>query len=125
MYIIYQPQDDNFRRNVWFDVNDFNSGDENKLDWFSTKENRPNAVELGRYNISLLLNEGKYEKVCYVTAHTLSQVFEMTNLWNDERRVRKVHPRCMSTSVGDIIHKTYGKNGEWYMVNSAGFIRLA
>jgi len=57
-----------------------------------------------------------------VEADSLDEVFELTNLWNDESRVSRIRERAHSTSVGDIICNI--ETGEYFMVNNFGFEKI-
>ena len=51
-----------------------------------------------------------------VDSDDLDEVFELTNIWSDENKVKKIR-RGHSTSVGDI----FVKEGRFHLVKSFGF----
>lgn len=60
-----------------------------------------------------------YKHVMSVDTDDLDDAFELTNLWNDNSKIKSIS-RASSSSVGDI----FQDGDRWYMVDSFGFKKL-
>jgi hypothetical protein len=58
-----------------------------------------------------------YMPTMHVDTDELEEAFELTNLWNDNSKVKRLGLRQSSSSVGDI----FRKGAQFYMVDTFGF----
>jgi hypothetical protein len=83
------------------------------------KAHAKNRMSLGAYEWNHDEYPKYYEATYQVDTNDLDEAFELTNLWNEDRKVTRLR-RGYSSSVGDI----FVKDDNCFIVDNFGFVEI-
>ena len=97
----------------------------NEHGWNYNEKSQTYARVIMGYEFSNWKNDmaRHYTKVYEVMADTLEEAFSLTNVWNDESRVKRIE-QGTSGSVGNLFMKFDGANRRMFFCDNFGFTEI-